>query len=199
MLASVRKGRGERVSRTGERSEVDFTIQVALVVTVVIAAVTDIIGQRVPNWLTLSALLLAVTLHTIASGTDGLLFSLAGFGAGFALLIPFYALGGMGAGDVKLLAAVGAFMGAKQVLWVFIFAGLFGGLYAVGLLVMQAFQQFGAAGAAKDLQTHLKTIVLTGGDVRSWTSTLRSYPKLRYAVVIALGVAVTRFFEESLL
>ncbi|HYC55236.1 MAG TPA: prepilin peptidase [Candidatus Binatia bacterium] len=177
----------------------DFTIQVALVVTVVIAAVTDIIGQRVPNWLTLSALLLAVTLHTIASGTDGLLFSLAGFGAGFALLIPFYALGGMGAGDVKLLAAVGAFMGAKQVLWVFIFAGLFGGLYAVGLLVMQAFQQFGAAGAAKDLQTHLKTIVLTGGDVRSWTSTLRSYPKLRYAVVIALGVAVTRFFEESLL
>lgn len=187
------------MSRTGGRSEVDFSfIQVALVVTVILAAVTDIHSQRVPNWLTLSATLLAFSLHTYSGGLSGLLFSAAGLAFGFALLIGFYLAGGMGAGDVKLLAAVGAFVGAQQVLWVFLVAALAGGLYALVLLLVVEVSRSGWLRAGRELQSEIRMFLLTGGNLQSVRQSLGSYPKLRYAVVIALGVVATRLWSAAL-
>lgn len=176
----------------------DFTIQVALAVTVALAAVTDIQRQRVPNWLTLSATVVALTLHTVSGGSTGLLFSAAGLACGFALLIGFYAAGGMGAGDVKLLATVGAFVGATQVLWVFLFAAIAGGLYALGVLLVTMINRSGGVNTARELRSGIRTFVLTGGNVQSLRPSFGSYPKLRYAVVIALGVIAIRLLDGTL-
>src|SRR5438477_1353646 len=70
-----------------------------------IALVTDLRSRRIPNWLTLSAFSAGVVLNIVASGTQGGVSALEGAALGFGLLIPFYVLRVMGAGDVKLLAA----------------------------------------------------------------------------------------------
>lgn len=173
----------------------DFTIQGALFVTVLVAAVTDVRSQRVPNWLTLSATLFALIFYSFSGGFAGFLFSASGLAFGFALLIGFYLAGGMGAGDVKLLATVGAFVGARQVLWVFLFSAIAGGVYALGLLVSVAVSRSGGWNTARELRSGVTAFVLTGGNVQSLRPTLGSYPRLRYAVAIALGVVATRFLD----
>lgn len=167
----------------------DFTIQAACVATAIVAAATDIHGQRVPNWLSLSAAVLAVVLHTYLSGLSGLLFSLEGLTIGFALLIGFYAVGGMGAGDVKLLAAVGAFLGPWEVFQVFLYATVFGGIYAIAVIAyLWAVESSRAGGLVLGFRTLLRTGFQLEGQMESWGR----YPKLRYAVVIALGVMVSQ-------
>lgn len=171
----------------------DFTILAACVATVIVAAATDIHDQRVPNWLTFPAALLAVVLHVYAAGMQGLLFSLGGYASGFALLIIFYAVGGMGAGDVKLLATVGAFLGPREVLSVFSLAAVFGAIYAVGVIVYLWLLEARAGGG---LKLAAQTLLRTGfaGTGQTW----EHYPKLRYALVIGLGVLASQALEEPL-
>ena len=76
--------------------------------------------------------------YTITLGFEGLLFSGAGLLIGFALLIIPYLLGGMGAGDVKLLAAVGALTGTSFVLHSFFYTALIGGLIGLILLLKRS-------------------------------------------------------------
>ena len=70
----------------------------------------------------------------LVHGFEGLQFSLLGAGAGFLILLWFYVIGAMGAGDVKLLAGIGAWLGAETTFYVFGVAGLAAGLYSVGVL-----------------------------------------------------------------
>jgi prepilin peptidase CpaA len=100
------------------------------------AVITDIRGHRIPNWLTGSAVLAGIAYHTGAGGASGFMLSIAGLGLGLALLLPFYAAGGMGAGDVKLMGAVGVLLGMKAVFAAFVASALVGGAYAVTLLAM---------------------------------------------------------------
>jgi len=82
----------------------------------ILATVTDLRTHRIPNVLSLGGLLIALVLQTTKGGTDGLLAGLGGMAIGLALFLPFYALRAMGAGDVKMMAAVGAFLGPKLAL-----------------------------------------------------------------------------------
>ena len=77
----------------------------------VAAVATDLTNHRIPNLLLLPALSLALILHTMNGGIDGLITAAGGFTLGIAMLLPVYALGGMGAGDVKLLGVVGCILG----------------------------------------------------------------------------------------
>jgi prepilin peptidase CpaA len=106
-----------------------------VVVATAIAAVTDIWKFRVYNALTIPLLAAGLIYHAWVGGLPGLWASLAGAGFGFGILILFYATGGVGAGDVKLLAAVGAWLGLKLTYYVFIASGLAAGVYAAGLIV----------------------------------------------------------------
>jgi prepilin peptidase CpaA len=81
-----------------------------------LAVLKDMQAHKIPNALTLSGAVAGLSLQTIAGGLPGLLSSFAGLAAGIAILLPFYLLRGMGAGDVKLMGAVGTFIGAKPVL-----------------------------------------------------------------------------------
>ena len=83
----------------------------SLLAVLVISSVTDLAWHRIPNILLLSALVLALALQASGEGIDGIVSATAGLLVGLAFLMPLYAMGGMGAGDVKLLGVVGAFLG----------------------------------------------------------------------------------------
>lgn len=87
-----------------------------LLTMLLIASWTDIRRHRIPNLASLGGALLGLGLNALLFGWDGLLSGFYGLGLGLLIFLPFYALGGMGAGDVKLLAAVGAFVGPIPVL-----------------------------------------------------------------------------------
>ncbi|NQX49093.1 prepilin peptidase [Paenibacillus tritici] len=90
------------------------------------ALFTDIRWMRIPNWITLPALLGGLILQTIIKGWPGLLFSLCGGAAGFLLLLIMYFIGAVGAGDVKLFAAIGAWTGVLFSLQVIVYSVLLG-------------------------------------------------------------------------
>ena len=82
-----------------------------LLVLLAAAAVADARTRRIPNRLTLAGILLGLLLAITGGGPAAFASALAGSGAAFAAFFVLYALGGMGAGDVKLVAAAGAFLG----------------------------------------------------------------------------------------
>ena len=152
-------------------------------VLVVSAAVTDFRWHKIPNVLTFPSMGLGLVGHGIAHGWDGIVLSLGGWALGLLLLLGFYAMGGMAAGDVKLLAAVGSILGPENVFQVFLIATLLGGLYALGVMI----QESGLQGMFRRVWAMLTTLVLTGKVKRTLTDLQQSQIKLRYGLVIALG------------
>ena len=102
-----------------------------LEVLVVIAAFLDLRGRRIPNWLTLPAVVAGIGINTWQSGWTGLKASLLGLLLAFAVYGGLFALRAMGGGDVKLMAAVGAFAGPEHWLWIFAITAVAGGLFAL--------------------------------------------------------------------
>ena len=106
-------------------------------ITLVVAAVIDGLKLKVPNWITYPMILSGWIYSTALSpyaGWDGLWYSLLGTAVGLGLLLPAYAIGGMGAGDVKLLAGVGAWMWPSVTFYAFAVSALVGGVIAVGMI-----------------------------------------------------------------
>jgi len=109
---------------------------VLLLLLVLTAAVFDFRTRRIPNWLVLTGIVIGTAMNAFLtydtpSATTGLLFSLKGLGLAFAVYFPLYLLRGMGAGDVKLMAAVGAIVGPALWLWILFFTAILGGIAAV--------------------------------------------------------------------
>jgi prepilin peptidase CpaA len=100
-----------------------------------VAAFTDFRSGRIRNWLTLPGAVLGLAYHGIALGWPGLGSAALGLVAGLALLIWMYFMGSMGAGDVKFLGALGAWMGPAPVAETALLGILFGGIFAVGSLI----------------------------------------------------------------
>lgn len=93
--------------------------------------ITDTLYAKIPNLFTLLLTLGGFALHSWLNGPAGLLTALLGLLTGFSLLIVFYLLGGMGAGDVKALAALGAVLGAGTILQVALYMFMAGGLMSI--------------------------------------------------------------------
>ena len=106
-----------------------------LIAVLIAGAVTDLRQRRIPNLLTYSTILLAVVAYCVIGGWDGLSHSLGGLAIGFAVFFLPYLLGGMGAGDVKLMSAVGAVLGFKQTVVCFLFIAVCGGIMALGFMI----------------------------------------------------------------
>ncbi len=102
---------------------------------VLTAAYTDLSARRIPNWLTVSSLALALLFHTITGGWAGLGFSVGGFATGFSILLVLWLIGGGGGGDVKLMGALGSWMGAKGILYVFLSSSVFAAGAAVVIII----------------------------------------------------------------
>ena len=103
----------------------------------VVAAVIDGWKLRVPNWLTFPLVIGGWAFSAAAFGWAGLGWSLAGTAVGLALLLPAYAIGGMGAGDVKLLAGVGAWVWGTATFYAFCVSAIVGGVLAVGMVLVR--------------------------------------------------------------
>jgi prepilin peptidase CpaA len=99
------------------------------------AAIIDGRKLKVPNWLTFHLAAGGLAYATWVGGGTGLAWSLGGLALGLALLMPLHMIGGMGAGDVKLLAGVGAWMGPSIVLGSFVVSAFAGALMAVAMVV----------------------------------------------------------------
>jgi prepilin peptidase CpaA len=117
-----------------------MTMQVWIAISVgVAAAVDDLWRRRIANWIPVAALAggfgWQIGQRGILAGSGA---ALAGAAAGFAVFLLFYLRGGMGGGDVKLMAGFGALLGWSGVLWAALFTGLLGGLFAVFAVAFKA-------------------------------------------------------------
>ncbi len=95
----------------------------------------DLRTYRIPNYLTLGAALAGLLYQAVFHGASGLGSGALGLALGFFLLMPVYALGGLGAGDVKALAALGTWLGPWLTLMLFCYMAVAGGLMALAVLV----------------------------------------------------------------
>jgi prepilin peptidase CpaA len=168
-----------------------LTLGVTLLV--VTAAIIDCRTRKIPNWLTLSSCLAGVLANSFFHGLPGLFVSLAGLLAGFSLLIFVYLLGGMGAGDVKLLSAVGAFIGPRLVFHAFIWMAICGGVMAFALIIYKK----SLVATFKNLRDLLFGWLLGAGK-REMDLTIqnRSLHKLTYGVAIAAGTLLAVHFQR---
>jgi len=109
-----------------------FLLLVALAITVV-AATIDLRQHRIPNWLTYPGIVLGFVLRPVLFGwKSGLLSALEGFALAGGIMLVFFMVRAMGAGDVKIMAAIGALVGPRQAGTVLLATAIFGGLLAIG-------------------------------------------------------------------
>jgi prepilin peptidase CpaA len=111
-------------------------IAIYLTVILIFAAAIDLRCHKIPNYITFSSMLIAITYNSIYYGLTGFFSSTGGLALGIALLIAPYLMGGMGAGDAKLMGVVGAVIGAKGVFFAFLFTAIIGGIYALILIMI---------------------------------------------------------------
>lgn len=104
----------------------------AFLLLVAVAAWLDVRTGRIPNALTVTGLAVALALRALP-GAGPILPGLGGAGIALAVGLPLFALGGLGGGDVKLLAAVGAFLGPERLVTALLAAGVAGGVLAVAV------------------------------------------------------------------
>jgi len=109
-----------------------------LIALILFAAAYDIRYRRIPNWLTLTGVIVGIALNSfLYQGWPGFRLSLTGLGVGFGCYFVLYCLRAMGAGDVKLMAAVGAMVGLQNWFGIFFATAIVGGLGGLALVAFR--------------------------------------------------------------
>ena len=161
---------------------------VAVAGLVLAASVSDLRSRSVPNALTLWAAAVAVVMHGLLNGWSGALLAASGWTVGLALFFPLFALGGMGAGDVKLLAAIGAWLGPAGAVWTGLYGAIAGGIMA--LVVALARGYLGTA--IRNVGAILRLWSLVGiQPIEGLTLTNEASVRLPYALPLAVGALAT--------
>jgi len=111
-----------------------LVLQAALGALVITAGAYDLKYRRVPNWLVLAGVVAGLGLNSFLYGLSGLLSALEGMALALLIYFPLYLLHAMGAGDAKLMAAVGCIVGPANWFGIFVVTGILGGL--VGLIAL---------------------------------------------------------------
>ncbi len=95
---------------------------------------TDLRSRRIPNWLTLSGVILGIGFNTLLLQQKGFKLAVGGLGLALLIYLPLYLIRAMGAGDVKFMAAVGSLVGADNWLGVFLTTAILGGIASLCLI-----------------------------------------------------------------
>ena len=152
-----------------------------------VACVTDVRSRRIPNVLTFGAAAAALVFHAVTPGAGGLGVAAGGWLMGAAVFAPFFLLGGMGAGDVKLMAALGAWLGPGEALAIALYASLAGGVIAIGVSLYTGYLRT----ALRNVWAMLKFWWLVGpGPVPGLTLDQASGPRVAFALPICCGLLV---------
>lgn len=164
------------------------TRAVAVIVVALVACMCDVRTRRLPNALTFGAAGAAFAFALFQGGLPALGWSVTGWFIAFALFFPFFALGGFGAGDVKLLAALAAWLGGFDAFYLALYTALAGGVMAGVVLISQRY----VSQAYWNLWL-LFTFWRTNGvrPLPSLTLQAGTGPKLAYAIPIAVGALTT--------
>ncbi|AIO31047.1 peptidase A24 [Burkholderia pseudomultivorans] len=162
-----------------------YPVPLCVTLLAIVAASTDLASRRIPNRVVAvglaGALIAQCALHGVAAGTAGWL---AGAATGFGLLLPFYLLRGMAAGDVKLMLAVGAWVGPAMAFRIVLAAFVLGGIGAVGFAI--------AHGRLRQMAANVRALIMRRpGRPRAATADgqgpFESVGTLPYGVAIAAG------------
>ena len=164
------------------------TPHIVVGVVLALACLSDLRTRRIPNVLTFSAAAVALVFHLLTGGWSAAGWSLAGCVLGALLFFPMFALRGMGAGDVKLLAAVGAWIGPGQVAAAALATSIVGGVIALAVALGHGY----LITACRNLWMLLTTWRVTGvRPVHELSLEGARGPRLAYAVPTAIGTLVT--------
>ena len=149
-----------------------------------VGAVLDLRGGRIPNWLTYGGLLAALAVQFLLFGWPGVKGGLMGALAGGGIFYLLFLVGGLGGGDVKLMAAVGAWAGAAQTVVVLVAAAIAGGGLAVGYTIFHRRVRLILLNTGELIRYHL-----TNGLKPHPVLNIREQSALRipYGVAIAMG------------
>lgn len=169
------------------------------------AVLTDLRDRKVPNWLVLVGVLAALAYHALTASTSGLfgasseapdlLSALGGIVVGFTALFPLYVLRAMGAGDVKLMMMVGAFLGPLQTLGTVVLTFAAGGVLAIVMTLWQrSFRQL-----ASNLRFMLTTSAAraVGGESPRFEPLQQTAGRMPYAFAIAAGTLLQFLLVRS--
>lgn len=119
-----------------------MSAQVVIAILVgVAAAVDDLARRQISNWISVAALVGGLGWQLGLHGWSGLLIALGGAAAGFAAFLIFYLLGGMGGGDIKLMAGFGALLGAGLLAAAALWTAAVGGVLALGTLAWRSLRK----------------------------------------------------------
>lgn len=151
------------------------------------ACVTDVRSRRIPNVLTLGGAAAALVFHAVTAEGAGIGTAAMGWLVGTAVFLPFFLLGGMGAGDLKLMAALGAWLGPAEAFAIAIYASLAGGVLALGVALATGY-----------LRTALRNV---GGLLKFWwlvgprpmagmTLEQSKSPRVAFAIPICCGLVM---------
>ncbi len=146
------------------------------------AIIDDVARRRVSNWIPLLAFVSGMFLQTVEKGWRGSVSGLAGTLVGASAFLVFYLMGGMGGGDIKLLAGFGAVLGSTHVLEAALWTGACGGLIALGALGVSAVRRSFHRCHAPAIHVTPEPAVVTS---------------IPYAPAIALGVWLTLASQAS--
>ena len=173
-----------------------WVTELLLVVLVLVAAVTDLKSRRIPNLLVLAGLIVAFVVQVflpMGMGWQGWLYGML---TGFAVFFPLYLLRGMAAGDVKLMAAVGAFVGWSMALKIALLTCVAGGVMSVLYIVVK--------GRVRQAWDNICMIMLpmlmrkTGVKLDAVDVSAQSVGRIPYAVAIAVGTAIALYLKHTL-
>jgi prepilin peptidase CpaA len=169
-----------------------------LTMLLVLAASIDINQHRIPNWLVLVGLCMAFLYNGLCASSaqeNGWLLAIEGTLVGFFVLLPFHLVRAMGAGDVKLMAMVGAFLGPAGAFWAVLATFVAGGILAVAMLVWKRRVKRALGNVYHLVSTNLLTA--PAGSIDFTMSGTDSVGKLPYAVAIATGTVGDLILHSS--
>ena len=166
----------------------DIVRPIAVLLVALLAVPFDVRTRRIPNALSLGAAAAAVCFAFFHAGLPGLTTALAGWVLAAALFFPFFAVGGMGAGDVKLLAAIAAWLGPVDAIYLAFFSSLAGGVAALVVSLKRGYGRLAVSNIWLML-AHWRVVGLR--PVPGLTLRDSRAPRLAYAVPIAIGALCT--------
>jgi prepilin peptidase CpaA len=164
---------------SSDQDLVNIIASLTLMIVIALAVRQDLVEHRISNLLTLAALAAGLSIHSLLGGLDGFVHALAGAGIGLVCLLPLYLGKGMGAGDVKLMAAAGAFLGPFNAFVAAVLTLVFGAVLAVVVLVWRMIEVRQATAGAPNLSQVRKE-------------------RFPYAVAIGLGAVATMWLRGML-
>lgn len=153
-----------------------------------VATITDLRSRRIPNWLVFPFLLVGISVSIWMSGWGGLVKSAEGLGLGLLLFGILAVMGGMGMGDVKLCAAIGAWIGPHQLFLALVLTGIVGGVMAIGWAVVGGFVGELFTGSSKLVFGFWKKRTRENSGLTLASAGARKMP---YAPAIALGTLMS--------